>query len=138
MLKFGRLEEGLINILKKYKGNYAIQSFNPFSIYWFKRKYPEIVRGQLSKSFEKDKMFIIKKFFLKSMFMNFFTKPKFISYDINSLPNKKIEKYRNSGVLILGWTVRDEKNYENGIKYCDNLICENFEKLLYKSKIIAK
>ena len=51
---------------------------------------------------------------------------KHYSYDINSLPDKKVEKFRKNHV-VLGWTVRNKKDFDKGKLYCDNLICENFE-----------
>ena len=66
------------------------------------------------------------------MVFNIFTKPDFISYDINSLPNKRVEKIIKDHI-VLGWTVRDNKQYIKGKKYCDNLICENFENLEIKN-----
>ena len=35
--KTGETERELIKLLKNYKGEYAIQSFNPFSLIWFKK-----------------------------------------------------------------------------------------------------
>ena len=51
----GKFEERLMNILNKYKGAYAIQSFNPKVLLWFKKHYPSILRGQLSCSFKRKK-----------------------------------------------------------------------------------
>jgi len=48
----GELETILMKILKTYKGQYAIQSFSPKVLYWFKRNYPNILRGQLSSFLE--------------------------------------------------------------------------------------
>lgn len=122
--KCGSLEEEIINILKQYKGQYAIKSFNPFSIYWLKKHNPEIVRGQLASNFKNEKMNIIKKVFLKNMILNFITKPDFISYGIDGLPNRKVEKYRKTN-LVLGWTITNKFEMQKAKKYCDNMICEN-------------
>lgn len=127
-VKVGILEEELVKILEKYTGKYAVKSFSPFSVYWFKKNYPDIIRGQLSAGFEKDKMFSLKKIFLKNMKLNFLTKPDFISYSVNSLPNKVVEEFRKEN-LVLGWTVRNKEQFKKGMKYCDNLICENFDEL---------
>ena len=125
-VKCGLLEEKVIKILKEYKGKYAVKSFNPFSIRYFKKYYPDAIRGQLVSSFKNKKMNSIKKLFLSHMFFNFLTKPDFISYDIKSLPNNKISKLRDDK-LILGWTVRNTEDLEKAKKYCDNYICENID-----------
>ena len=49
--KIGLLEEKVISILKDYKGLYAIQSFNPFSLIYLKKHCKNIPRGQLVSNF---------------------------------------------------------------------------------------
>lgn len=123
--KVGILESKVIEILKKYKGEYAIQSFNPFSLVWLKKHQPNIIRGQLVSKFKNEKMNSIKKIILKNMFLNFITKPDFISYNVEDLEIREILKIKKKKT-ILGWTVRTKKEYEKLIKYYDNLICEDF------------
>ena len=106
--KCGILEKATMELLLNYKGLYAIKSFNPFSVNWLKKHYPNVVRGQLSSNFKDENMNIIKKLFLKSMIFNVISKPDFISYNIEALPNKKIEKLRKTK-KILAWTVETRK-----------------------------
>ena len=61
--KYGLLESEVINLLKDYNGLYAIKSFNPLSLYYFKKHAPNIIRGQLITNFKNKKMFILKKYF---------------------------------------------------------------------------
>ena len=118
----GRLEVNLVKILDKYKGKFAIQSFNPFSINWFRKNRPNILRGQLSAGFKNESIF--KKIVLKNMLLNFVTNPDFISYAVNDLSFEKARKIRKSK-LLLGWTIRTEEQKEKYINEYDNLICEN-------------
>ena len=126
-VKCGALERETVNILKQYKGKYVLKSFNPFSVYWLKKHHPEVIRGQLASSFRNDKMNIVKRLVLKNMLLNFITKPDFISYGIDGLPNKRVEKYRKTN-LVLGWTITNKLEMEKAKKYCDNFICENLDK----------
>ena len=123
--KTGETERELVKILKEYNGKYVIQSFNPFSLIWFKKNLPEVPRGQLASNFTKDKMLAVQKYVLKNLYFNVLTKPDFISFSINDLPNKKVESFRNNGNLVLGWTVRNKNDLEKAEKYCDNIIGEN-------------
>lgn len=123
-IKVGNLEEKTMQLLKDYKGEFAIKSFNPFSINYIRKHYPNVVRGQLASSFKYDNMGIVQKFVLKNMLFNYFSKPDFISYDINGFPNKYVSKFREEK-MVLGWTVRSEADLEKARKYCDNFICEN-------------
>ncbi|MDO4962507.1 MAG: glycerophosphodiester phosphodiesterase family protein [bacterium] len=120
------LEKEVLRLLENYKGIFAIQSFNPFSIYYIRKKSPNVIIGQLSSDFRNKKMLKLKKIILKNMLFNYLVKPDFISYDIRSLPSKRIKKLSRTK-LILGWTVKNNKDYIKAKKYCDNFICENIK-----------
>ena len=123
--KVGKLEQSVIDLLKNYKGDFAVQSFNPFSLQYFKNHAPVILRGQLSGSFKGEKLSFIKKFLLKRMALNKnVSEPNFISYESTTLPNRFVKKYKN--IPLLAWTVRSKEEYMKVIKYCDNIIFENF------------
>jgi len=124
-VKVGLLEEKLLKILREYNGKYAVQSFNPKSVYWFKKNAPNIIRGQLSCSFTKTKMSKLKRYFMSNMIFNCITKPDFISYNYETI-DKILPKIKN-GMKLLVWTVRNKETYEKNVKYCNNLICEKFD-----------
>ena len=118
----GCLEEKLCHCLENYRGEFAIQSFNPFSLRAVKNRCPNFITGQLSKSFE-DKMFI-KKTVLRNCWLNFLSRPSFISYRLADITPKIVKKAKSRGFIIC-WTVKTEKNRKKAIKYCDNYIFEN-------------
>ncbi len=124
----GKLEEELVKQLDNYKGDFAIQSFNPLSILWFKKNRKNYIRGLLSGDFKHNKKINnLKKILLKTLVVDIILKTDFIAYDIRALPNSYVEsKMKNK--LILGWLISTKKDYDKAIKYCDNLICENMEK----------
>ena len=122
-VRCGKLEKEVIKILEQYNGEYAIKSFNPFSVNCFRKHSPSTIRGQLASDFKNDKMCIIKKIFLKHMLFNFISKPDFISYDIRALPSDKIARLREKQ-LVFGWTARSGEDIEKTKKYCDNVIFE--------------
>jgi len=126
--KYGKLEYELVKILSNYKGKFVVKSFNPLSVFWFKKHYPEIIRGQLAEGYRNSNKNFIEKFLLKNMCFNFITKPDFVSYQIEGLPNIALDKFKKNHI-VLGWTVRTKEQFKNGRKYFDNLICENFDKL---------
>ena len=126
------LEKECVKLLDNYQGYFAIQSFNPFCIYWFKKHRKYYIRGQLLTN--KYNYNYITNLVYEHMIFNIFTKPDFISYNIKGLPNKTISKSRKK-LVVLGWTIKNKeelKKYEN---YCDNFICDNiFEEVLYENK----
>lgn len=124
-VKAGILEKATMDILKNYSGKFVVKSFSPLSILYIKKHYPNVVRGFLSSNMKSEKCFI-KRWFLTSNFLLKFLNVDFLSYDINSLPDKMVKNFRKEHI-VLGWTVRNKDDFEKGKKYCDNLICENFD-----------
>lgn len=122
--KVGELERNVLKTLDGYTGEFAVQSFNPFSLEWFKNNAPHIWRGQLSSFFKNEKLGSIKKYVLKRLKLNKISAPDFISYNANDLPNRWVKKYEN--LPILAWTVKNQQQYLKVVQYSDNIIFEDF------------
>lgn len=123
--KVGPTEQKIYETLKKYSGDYAIQSFNPYVLIWFKENAPEVIRGQLASKFKHQKLSFIKKYALKRFKLNKQSQPHFISYCAKDLPSRFIRKYKQ--LPLLSWTIKSQNEYMRAVKYCDNIIFENFE-----------
>lgn len=124
--KVGELEKSVIELLKDYKGEFAVQSFNPFVLKYFADHAPQIARGQLAGYLRGEKLPFIQKFALKRMLLNKKTsRPDFISYESRCVPNRFVRKYKKLPLLV--WTVRNQAEYLRVVKYCDNVIFEGFE-----------
>lgn len=122
--KVGVLESEVYNIIKNYKGDIAVQAFNPFVLSWFKSNAPEIPRGQLSGSFNDSDLPGYKKFLLRNLLLNFESKPAFIAYEVDYLPKAVVKLQRNRNIPILGWTVKSSTDLEKVKENCDNIIYE--------------
>ena len=122
------LSEKTYEILKGYEGNYAIQSFNPFILEWYKNNASEVIRGQLSGTFTEgsESLSSFEKFALKNMLLNFKSKPNYIGYELEGIPKSKLESLRKKGVPIIVWTVKNKEDMEKAYKYSDNITFENF------------
>lgn len=121
--KVGDLEKRVLELLKAYKGEYAVQSFNPYTLKWFYQNAPKIWRGQLASYFKGVRLGLIKKLVLRRLGMKKSTHQNFVSYDVDNLPNiwtKKLE------IPLLSWTIRNQKDYVKAIQYSDNVIFENY------------
>ena len=123
--KVGELESKIYEKLKAYKGEFVIESFNPFTLEWFKNNAPEIIRGQLSSFFKGVKLGFTKKYFLKHLKIDKIAKPHFIAYDIENLPNKYVRRYKH--LPLLAWTVKSQQQYIKAVQVSDNVIFEGFE-----------
>lgn len=123
--KIGALEKAVISLLKDYTGEFAVQSFNPLSLYYFYQNAPHILRGQLSGTLKDSDLSRTKKFFLRKMHFNKkFSKPNFISYEWTALPNKSVKKYKH--LPLIAWYVKNQEEYNKVMPHCDNIIFENF------------
>ena len=113
-----------VEILKDYKGEFAIQSFNPKKLLRVKKLAPEFLRGVLGMP----KLFPISLrdlVMVKYMPLNFLVKPDFVSYYHGALPLPP-RKVKNK--VVLGWTITSQES-ANSLKeqgYLDNIIFENF------------
>jgi len=118
----GELESKLYEALQEYKGDFAVQSFNPFSLHWFAKNAGSIPRGQLSGGFEDTTLPYYKKFLLRNLLLNGFSKPHFIAYEVKHIPNlpSRVAKFMKKP--LLAWTVRDEKEHIQ--KHAQNIIFE--------------
>lgn len=140
------LERKLYEILREYSGKYAVQSFSPFSIRWFKKHAPQVLRGQLSGNFALRKedfpigMSRVVRFFTARLLvlaqrlgLNFLCRPNFISYELQKVNSRLIRRLRQSGAPIFAWTVRNPEEYERAKQYTDSVIFENFTPRLLHS-----
>jgi glycerophosphoryl diester phosphodiesterase len=108
----------------KYDGKFAIQSFHPLVVKHMQKLSPEFFCGLLSSDFKDSKTLRINKAGIKNARLFFLAKPDFISFEINSFPNKRIAKFRDKGLLVLGWTVMTPEELEKARVFCDNIILE--------------
>ena len=122
--KIGVLESKVISLLKAYNGDYAVQSFDPQSLAYFKEHEPDIMRGQLAARFGKQSgLSFFKRWALGNLKVTHISDPHFISYHFADLPNKHVEKL---GLFTLAWTVRSNDDFEKVQDHCDNIIFERF------------
>ena len=126
--KVGQLEKSVWELLKNYKGEYAIQSFDPYTLNWFYKNAPKVWRGQLSCYFKGEKMNLIKKMILKHMSLKKVVQPNFVSYNIQDLPNRFTKRM---DIPLITWVVRNYEDYLKALKHTDNIIFEDFEPDLY-------
>jgi glycerophosphoryl diester phosphodiesterase len=130
--EIGELESMLYEELKGYSGQYAVESFNPFSVKWFRDNAPEVIRGQVSGGFVvtdydveyagTSRLPWYKQFLLSNLLLDFESKPNFIAYETEHVSISAMKKLRSLGVPVLGWAIDDEEEYENVKGYFDNFI----------------
>ncbi|MBQ9734467.1 MAG: hypothetical protein IJV95_01285 [Clostridia bacterium] len=109
--------------MKKYKGEFAVQAFNPLYINKVKKLAPEFIRGILGTHEKVDGTTPFTRFIIRKLPLNFLIKPDFISYNHTALPLKK-RKTKNK--FIFAWTLTDQLSADRALSHADNVIFENF------------
>jgi glycerophosphoryl diester phosphodiesterase len=116
-------------MLDRYNGLYCIESFNPLVLFWYKKRRPEIMRGQLASNLIKDKEVgsALLYFILQNMMLNFITKPDFISYNYihrNMISFKLCRRlYR---IPAFAWTIKSQEGLNESRNSFDYFIFDHF------------
>ena len=99
---------------KKYNATYCIESFHPLAVLWYKKNRPDIIRGQLSMEFWRDKEINhpIYMMILAFLLTNFVTRPDFIAYQHTDYKNISRRICRLLGALSVTWTIKSVEQYE--------------------------
>ena len=122
----GEVEQKVYDALKSYKGNYCVESFNPFIIRWFKVHAPEVIRGQLSYDFQNSGFSPFKKWLLSKLKLCRWNGSQFVAYDATTLKdNKAVAKIRKR-IPVICWTVKSQKQFDELHDYFDNMIFDSF------------
>lgn len=115
------------HIMNNYQGKWAVFSFHPKVVRWFKLNNPSVIRGQISEYFSHNRMPKISKYLLKSMVFNRFNKPDFISYSIKDLPNKYLDKAKKKGLTIISYAAQTQTQFDFVKSHYHNVVFEFFE-----------
>jgi len=120
--------ESFMKTIKDYQGVWAVFSFHPKVVQWFKKNYPDVIRGQISEYFKDDKdMNPVAKYLMKTMFFNRFTKPDFISYGIYDMPNKYLDRCMKKGITVISYAARSQQDFDFVKSHYHNTVFEFFE-----------
>ena len=119
-------------ILKRYKGPYVIESFNPLVLGWYRLHRPYICRGQLSDGFLHDPKYQTWRkapvmFPFQFLLANFLSKPDFIAY--NHLYKKNLSRSLCRDLFRVrsaAWTIRSEKQLTKAEPHFDVFIFDGF------------
>ncbi len=124
--KVGGVEKAVWKALQGYGGEYAITSFNPYSLEWFKKNAPKVKRGQMASFFHDKEITGVRRFSLKRMKLNKkISQPNFIVYCSEDMPNKYVKKYY--GVIpVLTCSVKNAEDEEFLKDYSDNFMFDGY------------
>lgn len=124
------LVDAAMDALKTYTGAYCIESFDPRCVWHLKKRYPAVIRGQLSQNFigSEEKLSCITKFILTHLLTNFLTRPDFIAYKFTDRKQLSVtlarKLWRVQGVV---WTLTDKEQHKTALQEGYLPIFEQYE-----------
>lgn len=119
-----------MELLREYKGEFIVESFNPLALSLLKKEMPEVLRGFLSSDFSKNEKYKgqIKYFFLENLLFNLLCRPDFISYNHEAHKNRSLRFVRSVfRTATICWTVTSREDESLAYKHgFDGVIFENY------------
>ncbi len=109
-------------LLAKYSGEFAVQSFDPYTVAYFRDHAPEWPRGQLAGLIEGGPHSRFERFATRRVLGALVSRPHFINYELKGLPDPWLQGIsRILDLPLVCWTVHNEaekrKAEELGINY---------------------
>lgn len=152
----GTAERLLMQTLLGYRGQYVIESFNPYTLLWLEENQPQVIRGLLGDDGTRGRVGLRRFSPGFSLAGRAGGKPlpwnmpattlkrfraggrapaargtcvtaDFVAYDIDQLSPAEADSFRQMGMQLACWTVRTPGQLEKGRSLCDCVIFENQE-----------
>ena len=126
---FAELTERTMAELDKFGVKYCVESFDPRCVAWLKKHRPEVIRGQLSCDFLKDRgnLSLPMAFATTNLLGNIMAQPDFVAYKFedkkNWAPRLCRKLYGAQGVY---WTIRSKEDLETAEREGAIAIFERF------------
>ena len=124
------LVDAAVRAMEGYDGPYCMESFDPRCVYILKKKYPHILRGQLTENYftTNNSMPPVLKWVLKNQALNIFTLPDFVAYrcqDRRTFSNTLVRNFW--GLQGVTWTLRTKEDFDAAVADGWIPIFEGFE-----------
>ena len=126
---YAALTERTMRELDKFRVVYCVESFDPRCVAWVRKHRPEVIRGQLSQNFLKDrgKLSLPMAFATTHLLSNIMVQPDFVAYKFedkkNWAPRLCRKLYGAQGVY---WTIRSKEDLETAEREGAIAIFERF------------
>lgn len=123
----GPLEQRVHEIIIDHAGPVCVIGFNPYSHAWFAERFPGVLRGLDSYSYDRaPRMTAAQRKSFAALEHVAIAKPHFLALGLDMLPSEKAARYRAAGLPIVAWTVKRPEQWDAVRAGCDNLIFEGF------------
>ncbi len=123
----GPLEQRVHEVIADHNGPLCVIGFNPYSHAWYADRYPGVLRGLDSYSYDKAPHMAEaqRRSFARLEHVEI-ARPHFLALGLDMLPCARAAELRGQGMPVVAWTVREPAQWEAIRDGCDNLIFEGF------------
>ena len=125
----GRLEAATAEVLKDYRGDVALMSFNPASVAHMARLAPHLPRGITTSAYDPDDWAPMPA----EMCAHFRAIPdydatlsSFISHEAADLARARVAELKAQGAKVLCWTIRSAQAEAEARRVADNVTFEGY------------
>jgi glycerophosphoryl diester phosphodiesterase len=120
------LEDIVLPMLKSYKGEFIVKSFNPFSVDYFRTHAPELTRGFLSDALKIQDYPETARQLVSELVTDTEKRVDFFDFGIGRLDSSEFLQSVEGTMPLFVWTVRSQETYEKIKHRADNIIFEGF------------
>lgn len=116
------------DVVQDYRGRYALMSFDPDIVAGLADLAPWAVRGIVAdRTGEVEvRIDVARRLALRHLAHVDRSRPHFLSYDVAGLPYGPPRAFRQAGLPVIVWTVRDEATARRARRYADQITFEGF------------
>lgn len=123
----GPLEQRVHEIIADHSGPLCVIGFNPYSHAWFADRYPGVMRGLDSYSWNNaPHLAEDQRQAFAALEQVEIARPHFLALGLDMLPSARAAELRAQGMPVVAWTVREPAQWDRVKDGCDNLIFEGF------------
>ncbi len=120
------IESAVYAQLTRYAGPFAVQSFQPLTVAWFRRHAPAMIRGQLAGALRYPGISRVERLASRYLCTIAWSWPDFVNYELAALPNAWAQWITRSAAMpLLCWTVRSEEELQKATSLGLNYVFEH-------------
>ncbi|MGL5978361.1 MAG: glycerophosphodiester phosphodiesterase family protein [Erysipelotrichaceae bacterium] len=120
-----KIAQQVAGLLDTYPGNFMVESFNPYSVAWFRTHRSDWIRGQLADWMEAGQhLSALQAFLLTNLMCNFVSRPDFIAYQVKHQSNLSLWLLRCWNTPMVDWTITNQEQEAKSRKRNEMLIFE--------------
>ncbi|MDD4840155.1 MAG: glycerophosphodiester phosphodiesterase family protein [Clostridia bacterium] len=120
---FKKLCDGLLKELEGYKGKVAIHGFSQRAIAYI-AAHSDYPRGVVGMDYRKVALIGIYGHWLNRVAYFDRIDPDFLNYNLAHIPSPTTKRFKELGIPVMSWTIKNKKQFDNALTKSDNIVME--------------